>query len=88
MTKGKQLSCCERPSWVPELDVGSAHGFDLMLGKCGACGTPWVSAFCSAASISGYESVTPEDAEKMRTIHDPKEFKAFMRRWAEAHGLD
>lgn len=77
------MSCCSNPGWVPELDLGSARGFDLMLGKCGACGTPWINAFCVAASIGGYEPVSPADAEAMRTITDPVQFKRFMRRWVE-----
>ena len=77
------MSCCSNPAWVDERDVGSARGFDLMLGKCGACGTPWINAFCVASSIGGYEPVTPADAEAMRNIKDPAELKQFMRRWVE-----
>lgn len=77
------MPCCSNPAWVAELDVGSARGFDLMLGKCGACGTPWISAFCVASSIGGYEPVTPADVEVMRAITDPAELKQFMRRWVE-----
>lgn len=77
------MSCCGKPAWVAERDLGSARGFDLMLGRCGACGTPWINAFCVAASIGGYEPVRPEEAEAMRTINDPAELKQFMRRWVE-----
>lgn len=77
------MSCCSNPAWVGERDLGSARGFDLMLGKCGACGTPWINAFCVAASIGGYEPVGPAEVEAMRTIKDPAELKQFMRRWVE-----
>ena len=77
------MSCCSNPVWVGELDVGSARGFDLMLGKCGACGTPWMNAWCVASSMGGYEPVKPADAEAMRAIRDPDELKQFMRRWVE-----
>ena len=77
------MSCCSNPAWVAELDVGSARGFDLMLGKCGACGTPWINAWCVASSMGGYEPVTPADAEAMRAIKDPAELKLFMSRWVE-----
>lgn len=78
----RDMTCCSKPAWVPEHDVGSARGFDFMLGKCGACGTPWIRAFCVASSIGGFEPVTPEDAAAMRVIGDPGELKEFMRRWA------
>ena len=77
------MSCCANPAWVAELDVGAARGFDLMLGKCGACGTPWMNAWCVASSMGGYEPVSPADAEAMRAIKDPGELKQFMRRWVE-----
>ena len=54
-----------------------------MLGKCGACGTPWINAFCIASSIGGYEPVRPAEVEAMRAIEDPAELKQFMRRWVE-----
>lgn len=77
------MSCCSKPAWVAERDLGSARGFDLMLGKCRACGTPWINAFCVAASIGGYEPVRLAEAEAMRTIKDPAELKEFMRGWVE-----
>jgi hypothetical protein len=77
------MSCCSNPAWVAERDLGSARGFDLMLGKCGACGTPWINAFCVASSIGGYEPVNPAEVEAIRTIRDPAELKQFMRRWVE-----
>ena len=77
------MSCCSNPAWVAERDLGSARGFDLMLGKCGACGTSWINAFCVASSIGGYEPVNPAEVEAMRTIKDPDELKQFMRRWVE-----
>jgi hypothetical protein len=77
------MSCCSNPAWVAELDVGAARGFDLMLGKCGTCGTPWINAFCVASSTGGYEPVKPADVEAMRAIKDPAELKQFMRRWVE-----
>jgi hypothetical protein len=77
------MSCCASPTWVAERDVGSARGFDLMLGKCGACGTAWINAWCVASSMGGYEPVKPADAEAMRAIEDPTELEQFMRRWTE-----
>ena len=77
------MSCCSSPAWVAERDLGAARGFDLMLGKCGACGTPWINAFCVASSIGGYEPVKPAEVEAIRAIEDPTELQQYMRRWVE-----
>ena len=75
--------CCRFSKWIPERDLDSASGFDFTLVKCSRCGKPWLSVFCTASSMSGYEPVTPEDAGSIRAIADPYELKAFMKRWAE-----
>jgi len=77
------MSCCAKPAWVPERDLGSARGFDMSLGKCGACGAAWINAWCTASSMGGYEPVKAADAEAMRSTGDPEALKQLMRRWAE-----
>jgi len=77
------MKCCWWPKWVAERDVGSARGFDMTLGKCKRCGTPWMNVFCVAASTGGFEPVKPADVEAIRAIKDPQELKQFMRSWVE-----
>jgi hypothetical protein len=77
------LDCCARSKWVAERDVGSASGFDMSLGRCGSCGTPWMGVYCTASSVGGFERVTTGDAEKIRAIEDPQELRAFMKGWVE-----
>lgn len=40
-----------------------------------------MSVFCVASGISGYERVTPDDVEAIRSIPDGPELKEFVRRW-------
>jgi len=77
------LPCCEQSSWVLELDLDEAGGFDYALGKCARCGTPWLSVFCVASSISGYEPVNPADLGQMRSLPAGPKRKAFMRKWGD-----
>ena len=79
------LPCCKAPSWVAEIDLDHAGGFDFMLGKCERCGTYWMNVFCVASSTTGYEPVNPDDVERMRTFPSGPERKAFMRAWADEH---
>jgi hypothetical protein len=80
-----KLSCCKSASFVSERDLDSAGGFDFTLGKCSSCGTPWMSVFCGASSVSGYEPVSDEDLAAIRRMTDRKEIKPFMRAWADRH---
>ena len=81
----KQLNCCEKSSWVSEVDLAHAAGFEYLLGKCERCGAHWMNVFCVASGITGYEPVTLADAERMKSISDGRELKAFMRNWAETN---
>jgi hypothetical protein len=76
-------TCCMKASWVSELDLGHAGGFDYLLGRCGECGTPWLNVFCVASGITGLEPVSPADVERMKSIPAGPELKAFMRQWGE-----
>lgn len=78
-------ACCAQPSWNPELDLGQAGGLDFLLGRCGACGAYSMNVFCVATSASGYESVTPHDTERMKSVEPGPERKALMRAWAEVN---
>jgi hypothetical protein len=74
-------TCCKGSSWVLERDLGHAKGFEYLLGRCSRCGAPSMSVFCVASGISGYERVTPDDVEAIRSIPDGPELKEFVRRW-------
>ena len=77
-----QLTCCQDPSWVLERDLGSAEGFEYLIGKCSCCGAPWMNVFCVASGITGYERVTPAEVEAFQSIRDGPELKSFLRRWS------
>lgn len=79
------LTCCKNPSWLPGQDLPHAEGFEYVLGKCSRCGTPWMNVFCVATGITGYERVTPDDVEAIRSIQDGPELKDFMRRWGRTN---
>jgi len=77
------LTCCKGSSWVFERDLGRAEGFEYLMGKCSGCGTPWMSVFCVASGITGYEAVTPGDVETIQSIKDGPELQGFMRQWGD-----
>jgi hypothetical protein len=76
-------TCCKKPSWILELDLDHAGGFEYALGKCGRCGAYALNVFCVATSITGFEPVSVSDVERMKTIPSGPERKAFMREWGE-----
>ena len=82
-----QLTCCIvarfLPSWVPERDLEHAGGFEYVLGKCRWCRAPWMSVFCTASGMSGYERVTPADVEAIQSIRDGRKLTEFMRHWGD-----
>jgi hypothetical protein len=78
-----QLNCCKKPAWREERDLGSAAGFEYILGKCARCGAYRMSVFCVASSISGYEPVSEDDIGRMKSIESAPELKAFMRQWGD-----
>ena len=77
------LTCCEKSSWISERDLDHAGGFEYVLGKCDRCGAYWMSVFCVASGISGFEPVSSSDVERMKRIPAGPELKAFMRSWGE-----
>ena len=81
----EQPTCCTKPSWTRELDLGHAGGFEYVLGRCAACGAWSMNVFCVASSAAGFESVTPADVERMKSIPPGAERKALMRNWAEVN---
>ncbi|HEX2824873.1 MAG TPA: hypothetical protein VHP37_00890 [Burkholderiales bacterium] len=81
----EQPACCARPSWSPQLDLGQAGGFDYLLGRCAACGAYSMNVFCAASSVTAYESVTPADVERMKSVPPGPERKALMRRWGDVN---
>lgn len=78
-----QPTCCKAPSWISELDLGHASGFEYILGKCDRCGAYSMNVFCVASGMSGYEPVSLSDVERMKSIPAGLELKAFMRDWGE-----
>ena len=78
-----QPPCCNKPSWISELDLGHAGGFEYVLGKCDACGAYWMNVFCVASAISGFETVRLSDVERMKSIPNGPELKALMRKWGD-----
>ena len=78
-----QPICCKKASWISELDLDHAGGFEYMLGKCDRCGAYWMNVFCVASGISGFEPVSLSDVERMKSIPAGPELKAFMRNWGE-----
>ena len=80
---GMTLSCCKEGSWVSELDLDHAGGFEFMLGKCDRCGAHWMHVYCTATSAGGFEPVSSSDVERMRALTSGPERKAFMRHWVE-----
>jgi len=78
-----QPTCCKKPLWISELDLGHAGGFEFLLGKCRSCGTYWMNVFCVATSTTGYEPVTLSDVEHMQSLPDGPGVKAFMRDWGD-----
>jgi hypothetical protein len=75
-------SCCASFKWSLERDLGEARGFDFGLGSCASCGRPWVSVFVPASQGAGYEPVDLKDLERMRSLPEGRELKAFMKSWA------
>ena len=80
-----QPTCCQTPAWVSELDLDHAGGFEFVLGACARCGAYSMNVFCGASGISGFETVSVSDVERMKSLHPGPELKAFMRQWVEAH---
>lgn len=78
-----QPTCCKKPSWISELDLGHAGGFDFILGKCDRCGEYSMNVFCTASGITGFEPVSLTDRERMKSIPPGPELKALMRKWDE-----
>ena len=82
----REPTCCPRPSWVAERDLDGARGFDFDLGRCERCGTPWMHAWCRASSMGGYEPITREEAERLRTLPEGPELSALVKAWGEKLG--
>ncbi len=78
-----QPTCCKKPSWISELDLGHAGGFEYILGKCKACGAYRMNVFCVATGITGFETVSLSDIERMKSASNSPELKALMRKWGD-----
>jgi hypothetical protein len=78
-----QPTCCKKPSWISELDLGHAGGFEYILGKCDGCGAYSMNVFCVASGITGFETVSLSDVERMKSTPAGPELKALMRNWGD-----
>lgn len=78
-----QPTCCKKPLWISELDLGHAGGFEYILGKCKACGASRMNVFCVATGITGFEAVSLSDIERMKSTPAEPERKALMRKWGD-----
>ena len=78
-----QPTCCRKPSWSSEIDLGHAGGFEFILGRCRGCGADLMNVFCVATEITGFEPVSSADIERMKSTAAGPELKALMRAWGE-----
>jgi len=42
-----------------------------------------MNVFCVASGITGFEPVSVTDVERMKSISDGRELKAYMRSWGD-----
>ncbi len=79
------MKCCNASTWIAIADLGHASSFDIILGKCSLCGKDWVNAFCTASGITGYEYLTPADAQQLLKLRDISgtERKAALKNWID-----
>jgi hypothetical protein len=82
-TPMEQPTCCTKPSWVADVDLAHAGGFEYLLGQCNACGAWSMNVFCVASATTGFESVSPTDVARMKSIPAGPERKGFMRNWGD-----
>lgn len=80
----KELPCCGMTSALRLKELPHVYGTDFDLFRCGRCGKPWVACWVSASAVSGWEPVSDADAEKMMSLDDEPELRAFMKEWAKA----
>ena len=78
-----QPTCCKKPSWISELDLDHAGGFEFILGKCHRCGAYWMNVFCVPSGITGFEPVSLSDVERMKSLVGGPDLKEFMRSWGD-----
>ena len=78
-----QPTCCEKPSWISKLDLDHAGGFEYILGKCDRCGAYSMNVFCVASGMTGFETVSLSDVERMKSTPRGPELKALMRKWGD-----
>jgi hypothetical protein len=79
-------ACCSSPKLNPKsTDLGHANSFEFMLTSCTQCGAYWMSVFCVASGVSGFEPVTAEDAAVMLAMEVGRERKELLRNWRDIH---
>jgi hypothetical protein len=76
-----EFVCCEKRNWALERDLGHAHSFDFILGKCSSCGGYSMNVFCTANGISGFEALSPQDLSQIRSMPSGQELKEFLKDW-------
>lgn len=79
-----QATCCLRPTWQLERDLGHALGLDVVLGRCSHCGSRSVHLHCIPAASGSYIQPQPRDLQQMLKLPRGPEMKAFLKRWIDA----
>jgi len=84
----KDLNCCLRARWdqAQARDVGRVGEFEFVLSRCGNCGAWWMSVYCPAVSTDDYARVSDQDAQKMLSLPQGPEMKAFLKAWYQKNG--
>ena len=60
---GLDRACCAEARWGLDADLGRAHAFEILLGRCVACGKRWAhvwSEFVPGGSFVALESAAAD----------------------------
>lgn len=70
---GLDKACCSEARWRLDADLGRAHAFEILLGRCVACGRRWAHVWSEFVPGGSFIELKAEAADALLALSEGKE---------------
>ena len=71
--RGLHEVCCSEARWNLDADLGSAHAFEILLGRCIACGKRWAHVWSGFVPGGSFVALEAAAADALLALSEGKE---------------
>ena len=70
---GLDKACCGEARWRLDADLGRAHAFEILLGRCVACGKRWAHVWSEFVPGGSFVALESAAADALMELAEGKE---------------